>query len=148
MTSQKCRYYDKGYCKLKENCQDLHPSTDCNGECVNKITCPFRHRVLCKNGNACIFTPSTACEFLHTEEVIYDNNKIVLVEKQLSSVHAQIISLDNKILVLEEQKYLVIQTVNDTNNLKNKIASLTNENRDQQKQLGESKIDVEMAIKK
>ena len=107
MTSQKCRYYDKGYFKLKENCQDLHPSTDCVGECVNIITCPFRHRVLCKNGNACFFTPSTACEFLHTEEVIYDNNKIVLVEKQLSSVHAQITSLDNKILVLEEQKDLV-----------------------------------------
>ena len=103
-----------------ENCQDLHPSTDCVKKCVNKITCPFRHRVLCKNVNACIFTPSTACKFLHTEEVIYDNNKIVLVEKQLSSVHAQIISLDNKIQVLEEQKDLVNQTVNVTNDKKKK----------------------------
>ena len=146
--SQKCIYYDKGCCKLKEKCEDLHPSTDCVGECVNKITCLFRHRILCKNGNECIFTASSACAFLHPKEVTHNNNIIVLVEKQLDSVHGQITSLDNKIKILEEHKKLMIQTSNVTNDLKTQIDRLTNESREQQKQLAESKLNVEMAIEK
>ena len=146
--TQKCIYYDKGYCKLKEKCQELHPSTDCVGECVNKITCPFRHRILCKNGKECIFIASSACAFLHPKEVTQDNNIIVLVEKRLDSVHGQITSLDNKIKLLEEHEDSVIQTSNVTNDLKTQIDRLTNESREQQKQLAESKLNVEMAIEK
>ena len=146
--SQKCIYYDKGYCKLKDKCQDLHPSTDCVGECVNNITYTFRHRILCKNGNECIFTALSACAFLHPKEVTHDNNIIVLVEKQLDSLHGQITSLDNKIKILEEHEESVIQTSNVTNNLKTQIDRLTNESREQRKQLAESKLNVEMAIKK
>ena len=73
---------------------------------------------MCKNGNECIFTASSACAFLQRKEVVQDNNIIVLVEKQLVSVHGQITSLDNKIKLLEENEDSVIQTSNVTNNLK------------------------------
>ena len=78
---KKCNYYDKGYCKLNEQCKELHPSTDCDGVCVNQKTCPLKHRIVCKNGNDCIFKASTSCSFLHPQIVLLDDTKIVLVEK-------------------------------------------------------------------
>ena len=89
MRSKKCKYYDKGYCKLKEQCQELHPSTECDGKCINNITCPLRHRVVCKNNNGCIFKASSSCEFLHPQKVIDNDNLIALVEKQLEVVNSQ-----------------------------------------------------------
>ena len=111
---------------MKEKCQDLHPSTDCVGDCVTKITCSFRHRILYMNSNECIFTASSACALLHPKEGILDNNKIVLVEKHLDSVHSQMTRLDNKVKLIEEHGDSVIQTCNVTNDLKIHIARLTN----------------------
>ena len=65
----KCTYYDKGFCKNKGQCTNKHPTTNCNSECHDKKTCPFRHRVMCKNGNTCIFLSSKSCEFLHEESL-------------------------------------------------------------------------------
>ena len=49
------------------------------------------------------------------------NSIIVLVEKQLDSVHDKITCLDNKIELIEEHKDSVIQTSHVTNYLKTQI---------------------------
>ena len=44
-STEKCSYFDKGFCKLKEQCLKKHPTSDCQGECYDKKTCPSWHRV-------------------------------------------------------------------------------------------------------
>ena len=77
MTSSKCVYFDKGYCRNKDACTQKHPQTECNGSCEDKRICPKRHRILCKNGDQCIFVTSESCKFLHkknnTENTESDN---------------------------------------------------------------------------
>ena len=148
MSQNKCQYFDKGYCKRKDQCQELHLSTDCDGKCLNKTTCPLRHRVECKNGNECVFKTSNSCAFLHPKELFLDNKKIDLVEKQLDIVNNQIIGMDKKLNLLEQQGEAGIQTSKVTKDLLNQVARLTTENKEQQKQLAESKLNIEMAIEK
>ena len=65
--SKKCTFFDRGYCKHKNQCPQMHPSQDCQGECEDMNTCPKRHRTECKNGSSCPFLKSSSCEFLHSE---------------------------------------------------------------------------------
>ena len=65
--SNKCSYFDRGFCKLKNTCTKKHPSQDCGGQCEDIISCPYRHRMECKNERSCLFVKSNSCENLHTE---------------------------------------------------------------------------------
>ena len=65
--SNKCSYFDRGFCKLKNACTKKHPSQDCGGQCDDIISCPCRHRMECKNKRSCLFVKSNSCEYLHTE---------------------------------------------------------------------------------
>ena len=65
--SRKCIFFDRGFCKKKNQCPQMHPSQDCQGECEDMNTCPKRHRTECKNGSSCPFLKSSSCEFLHSE---------------------------------------------------------------------------------
>ena len=61
----KCYHYNKGYCRYKEKCPFYHPDIDCVKEC-NDITCKYRHRLKCKDGENCYYNQRKACEYLHT----------------------------------------------------------------------------------
>lgn len=50
--AQVCRYHDKGYCRLRENCFFYHPKENCKGNCDRK-TCLKRHPNKCSYGNDC-----------------------------------------------------------------------------------------------
>ena len=63
-------------------------------------------------------------------------------------MHGQITSLDNKIKILEEHGDSVIQTSIVTNDFKTQIDRLTNESREQQKQLSESKKMLKWQLKR
>ena len=65
MNSEKCQYFDKGYCKSRDKCSLKHPLVECEGSCEDRRICPKRHRVFCKNGNECVFDLTNSCEFLH-----------------------------------------------------------------------------------
>ena len=65
--SRKCIFFDRGFCKNKNQCPQMHSSQDCQGECEDMNTCPKRHRTECKNGSSCLFLKSSSCEFLHSE---------------------------------------------------------------------------------
>ena len=62
--SIKCRYYNQGYCKKKNNCKYLHQNIDCEEDC-SSATCTNRHRIQCKNGDNCYYYSKNICEFLH-----------------------------------------------------------------------------------
>ena len=68
---RKCRYYDRGYCKYKCDCNYFHSKNICkdyleNGKCENK-SCMERHPKVCKfwlkSRAGC--KRDAACDFLH-----------------------------------------------------------------------------------
>ena len=44
MSPSKCEHFNKGFCKQKSQYEKLHPSTNCDKQCVNQNLCPHRHR--------------------------------------------------------------------------------------------------------
>ena len=64
----KCRYFDKGYCKLKNSCKYYHPSSDCENRCKDD-KCRYRHRRDCKYGDICYHNKRNVCEYAHNNEI-------------------------------------------------------------------------------
>ena len=61
---RKCYHFNRGYCKLKDQCFYHHPTVDCRIKC-KVITCKYRHRNACKYGDNCYHHKSQTCEYLH-----------------------------------------------------------------------------------
>ena len=97
---EKCYFFDKGYCKLKSQCLKNHPSTDCNGQCENKNSCPLRHRVECKNGTQCIFKSSKSCEFLHIENQNVDDTILENIQCTIGQIKGNIKNIEDKIMII------------------------------------------------
>ena len=114
--STKCSFYDKGYCKNKTKCSQIHPPLDCDGQCDNKITCPKRHRVRCKHGNSCIYHMCNSCEFLHLrndqEEVREPNIEELQTNKQ--AIETKLLHIDSRLAELDaahlESKIRVLES--------------------------------------
>ena len=102
--STKCVFYDKGYCKLKFNCLQKHPSIDCDNNCNDKTTCPKRHRVLCKNGDSCVFIASKSCEFCHTvkSDNEVDNTLTENLSSYINEINAKVQHIENKLMSLKK----------------------------------------------
>ena len=67
----KCRYYNRGFCKYRENCKFFHSTVMCKtylaeGTC-NKVACYDRHPKVCKfwAGSSKGCPRNASCEFLH-----------------------------------------------------------------------------------
>ena len=71
-SKRKCHYYDKGYCKNKDQCKFYHATTDCKNQCIKKSICPNRHKKECKYGDKCYHNQDKSCEFLHLESNLSD----------------------------------------------------------------------------
>ena len=100
----KCLFNDKGYCKLKFNCLQKHHSIECDNNCNDKTTCPKRLRVVCKNGNSCVFITSQSYVFLHTVKL--DNEVENTLKDNLSSyikeIYQKVQRIENKLMSLEK----------------------------------------------
>ena len=46
--SEKCSYYDRGYCKFGDKCDKKHPDKVCNDENCLEDNCEKRHPNPCK----------------------------------------------------------------------------------------------------
>ena len=96
MTSTKCQYFDKGYCKNKDTCSLKHPLIECEGSCEDRRTCPKRHKVLCKNGKECVFVPTNSCEFLHKADIESTEQQNAGFQSMIKVIEDKISALDNK----------------------------------------------------
>ena len=63
---QKCQFYDREFCKHKNNgCDYFHPEDSCaDPKCENR-NYPKRHQVPCKFRDKCKFRKTKKCEFIH-----------------------------------------------------------------------------------
>ena len=103
MNHSKCEHFDKGFCKKKGQCEKLHPSTDCDGTCLDQNACPFRHRKHCKNGQKCVFYASQTCEFLHGVDTSIENHSTEEIKMSLINLNKHLENIDHKIAVLDMQ---------------------------------------------
>ena len=91
---KKCKYYNRGYCKYKEQCTHSHFRTICdefstNGKCSNFKSCLFRHPKPCRfwtkkiegcrRGNTCLYMHNILTIILNLLQV---NIKIYLMKKK------------------------------------------------------------------
>ena len=136
-STEKCLYFDKGFCKLKGQCPKMHPTSDCHGQCDDKKSCPSRHRVVCKNGNECIFLSPQACEFVHNENFLKSNESIKSIQDSIVDIKGFVKGIDEKIdgldIVIEDTQIRLSAMEKDVyrNNLmENKIKQLEKDNLD------------------
>ena len=69
----KCRYFNSGYCKYKNNCKFAHPSDICKATKSKKDVCQKRHPKLCKwcsGASGC--SRGNSCEYSHDTLVCDD----------------------------------------------------------------------------
>ena len=125
-SSQKCRYYNIGYCKfLKSKCRFFHPEEQCDdGSCDSK-DCKKRHPKICRYQNKqskCRFNDK--CLYRHyihnndNESLLINDSKIQELENVVRSKEDDInrlqLSIENKdktIKQLEENKKLQMKEI-------------------------------------
>ena len=72
---RKCDYYDRGYCKYGDKCDNEHPDKIClNPNCFDE-KCPSRHPNPCKYGPRCHYNRKKSCFYSHITNVNPDNKK-------------------------------------------------------------------------
>ena len=118
--NSKCYYYNRGYCKKKNNCLFFHPTMDCIENCPGKTICNKRHRKHCKYGNNCYHNRQQICEFKHDKinsTHIYKKTETDIVNKLTDSIEDtykdKIKELESEIedlkLILNKEKIETIQ---------------------------------------
>ena len=57
----KCNFNNRGYCKLKEQCEKEHSDENCENFDCNEEDCSKRHLNPCKFGPRCKFNKKNEC---------------------------------------------------------------------------------------
>ena len=96
----KCKYFDRGFCRLKENCRFRHPKTTCrkvyneDGKCYKGFSClnihprkecKFWQEFKCKKDDKCTFRHS-ARKTTPNEKYMEKENGIPFLGKPLKGI--------------------------------------------------------------
>ena len=96
---RKCDYYDRGYCKYGDKCDNEHPDKIClNPNCFDE-KCPSRHPNPCKYGPRCHYNRKNSCFYSHITIVNPDNNKETFkkMENMIEEMSKKMKHLENKV---------------------------------------------------
>ena len=93
MADKKCKYYNTGYCKFRDQCKFNHPSDICqeneckNKKCSNRHPRNWRYKMKCKR--------QTTCAYKHNKNVPYSDSKQLLnqYEKYIERLKAENVEL-------------------------------------------------------
>ena len=67
-TSEKCWYYNRGYCWSEDQCDERHPDKVCSNTDCFEDKCELRHPNPCKFGPRCTFERKKICLYAHATE--------------------------------------------------------------------------------
>ena len=76
--SKICKFYNRGYCKHKEECKEIHSDKVCDDANCNEDQCKKRHPNPCKFGFRCKFNKKKECLFSHVSQSNDDQLKDVI----------------------------------------------------------------------
>ena len=117
-----CRHNQKGFCKFKQNCRNLHENRACPEEdnCSNK-KCQYRHPKVCRNYSGeetCPF--GLSCAYKHPKEMnmgSYIKNmiekhsaEVKTIQEEVNKLKVIILEMENKIMFLNEEMLAKQQT--------------------------------------
>ena len=123
----KCRYFNVGYCKLKNECPYNHPEIECDHDCTDK-TCNNRHKKECINGSNCYYNDNNKCEYLHNNKC--EEPKKVNIKKENKILQEKIEELNvmfrKEIDELNLQLKKKEQIINDFNEKYNNLSEIHN----------------------
>ena len=116
--SEKCQYYDRGYCKNGKDCQDNHPDKVCPDSKCFEENCTFRHPNPCKFGQRCFFNKKKICSFSHVTLVSDERfeemeKRIKNLEKEKQNCNDLTKKMEKKFEAFENRIELLKKTVVD-----------------------------------
>ena len=135
--SEKCKYYDRGYCRNGESCPDQHPDKVCTDINCFDDKCPLRHPNPCKFKYRYVFQKKKICLYSHVALENSFDNKLEELEKRLKTMEKEKLEFARKV----ETKF---------ETLENKVDILRKSSEDKDKKIIalEKKLnDVEKVIK-
>ena len=110
--SEKCKFFNRGYCKNKEACENLHNDKVCDDLDCDEKNCDKRHPNPCRFGPRCQFKKRKECLYLHVTLVPNDDaiealnlkftNTFKQLEKDSEQKDSEIKSLKGKMKNLED----------------------------------------------
>ena len=98
LKSEKCQYFDRGFCNKANECSKVHPEKVCDDPDCFDDSCEKRHPNPCKYGNRCRFNMRNICMYSHVTFASVDGNLNALENKFNKRIEA----LEN--LCKEKQK--------------------------------------------
>ena len=112
---QKCYYYNRGYCKKKQNCTFWHPLIECTENCIGKNKCTKRYMKKCKYGRRCHHNKQNLCEYKHDpHHETSDNSELIKLKHEIENMYREKMkNLEEEIISLREK---LIKETNFTTN--------------------------------
>ena len=112
-SSEKCNFYNRGYCKSKGDCIKTHNDEVCDDLECEEDNCPKRHPYECKYGIRCRFNKKKECEYSHVTLATDDgkiealklqfNNKVSKLENSCTSLQKELEEKNLAIVELHEK---------------------------------------------
>ena len=102
-----CKYENFGFCKKREDCENLHPTENCFDDNCNIINCTKRHPQPCRffgTQEGCRF--GSSCKFDHRRQMCLQSelqemkNKQAIQEDTIRQLNERITSLETKLSTL------------------------------------------------
>ena len=102
-----CKYENFGFCKKREDCENLHPTENCFVDNCNIINCTKRHPQPCRffgTQEGCRF--GSSCKFDHRRQMCLQSelqemkNKQAIQEDTIRQLNERITSLETKLSTL------------------------------------------------
>ena len=98
-TSTKCKFNNRGYCKLKEQCDKKHSDIVCEDLDCTEEKCEKRHPNPCKFGPRCQFNKKNECLYLHVT-LASDDQQIEALKAHFNSKFTK---LDNSLTKIQKE---------------------------------------------
>ena len=125
-TSEKCKFHNRGYCNLKEECENKQSDKVCDDLDCSEIECNKRHPNPCKFGHRCKFNKKNECMYLHVTLAFNDENFQALnrnfnkhFEKPESCMKQMLIYLEQKdsAIKLLKENYVKLENLVNENQI-------------------------------
>ena len=100
-TSEKCKFHNRGYCNLKEECENIHSDKVCDDLDCNEDQCEKRYP--CKFGPRCKFNKNSECMYLHVT-LASNDDKIEVINQKFNKQFEKIENILKKVQIDSEQK--------------------------------------------
>ena len=146
---RKCKFYNSGFCRYKDECFFIHPKTICIEEACRDKNCLDRHPKQCRYEDKC--RRRLSCLYKHKEmnhsEYVTLKSSNEHLKKEIQMLKLNLEATKTKLSKQEEVKkseYILLQTSN--NDLKKEIKVLKNSLEETKSKL--LKVSTEMNIQK